>query len=625
MGNSNIRILFGLILVLCLSLVPVIAISLPLDVQRAAFIKAEYALNHNRRIEFFLLSNSLRGYPLYPYLLYADIYKNMDNLPEREVASFLQSYADTPLAGRVREAWLTELARQKKWPLFIKYYHPTEDLELQCNYLQALNETKNFTAANQFMQNLWLTGATLPDSCETIFATAYKAGKINPESIWARARLAIANNNQELISKLMGWLPAKQQEQLKLWQQVVAKPDLVAQKELFQEQDPNTKEILLDGFNRWAKKDPKKLSNVWQQIKNNYSLDEKEQQTIQKTIAIALARENDPNAASWLATIKPEYVDQRLREWRVRNALAKNDWKKALDWIAQLSPEERVTSIWRYWYARALAMTGQQAPAQEIYKDLAKKVDYYGLLASQQLHQPYKPDNVALSVDPRVIAQVQNIPAIQRAKELLALKRIVDARREWQWASDEMNKNQLRVATQLAYQMNWYDRAIVNAAKAGDWNNLMVRFPLAYPGEIKTAAKKAEINPAWVYAIMRQESNFMPDAKSEVGAIGLMQLMPSTAKIFAKKNISEQELLNSKTNINLGTLYLKELSDWSKGNLLTASAAYNLGPTRLRKWVVLYKTMPQDIWVEILPWQETRDYVKAVLLNTTIYEQKLKS
>jgi len=617
------RTFIRIIVIFCLGVLPVAAAPKNLTFQRAAFLQAENALRHGQSSQFLIFSNLLRNYVLYPYLIYDSLSLRLPQLPEKEVASFLQTYADTPLADRLRDQWLMVLATQKQWPLFLKYYQTSDSAVLQCNYVQALLNTGNTAAAFHLLPTLWQSGATQPAGCEPAFVLWYKSGAVSQALIWQRVRLAIASGNSAVLNELAAWSSPAQQAQIKLWQKVSKNPALVSKVNLFQPLSSNMQEIVVDGFMRWAKANPQQLSGAWSQLKDSYHFNAATQQKIQAAIAVGLARSNDPNAASWLATVNLAAADQVTQEWGVRTALAKQNWPLIIARIKQLSPQDQAKPIWRYWSARALAAQGQVQAAQTIYSDLAKQVDYYGLLASQQLKQAYAPANFYLPVSASTLDEVAALPAIQRAGELYALERAPDARREWQWALDEMTAKQLAAATQLAYQWRWYDRALVTAAKAGDWNDLDVRFPLAYRAEIVNFAKQIGLNPAWAYAIMRQESNFMADAKSSVGAIGLMQLMPNTARIFAKFNVNEYELLDSATNINLGTQYLKQLAGWYNGNLVMATAAYNLGPTRLKKWLPLYKVLPTDIWVEILPWQETRNYVKAILLNMAIYQKKL--
>lgn len=346
-------------------------------------------------------------------------------------------------------------------------------------------------------------------------------------------------------------------------------------------------------------------------------------------LAIELARKHDPRAAMLLAQIPPAYVDHIVREWRVRTAIFQHNWPAVNMAIAQLTPEEQATTCWQFWHAYAAAQTHNVALAQMIYHKLANQVDYYGLLASQQLGQPYRPQNIAYPMSAATLTQVERLIAIQRAHELYNIHLLPDARREWDWQIGNLTKPQLRMAAYLAYAWGWYDRAIIAAAKGGDRNNLTVRFPLGYAQEIISTAKEFSVDPAWVFAIMRQESSFMADAKSSVGALGLMQVMPQTARLIAMNiNLVMQKktdyaLLDADINIRLGSAYLKQLLGWYKGNYAMATAAYNVGPGALHKYLAAYNAQGPDIWIENLPWHETRDYVKSVLLAMAIYQQKI--
>ncbi len=617
------RYFISFCLALCISILALPVNGADFASQRILFLQASEALHEGKRTEFDTLSSNLKTYPLYPYLVYADLSQRLNQNPQQEINNFLQTYNDTPLEPMLRKNWLQQLASQKNWPLFLKYYDQTEDQCLQCLHLQALLATGQRQTAFQIMPKLFMTGSTMPIGCETAFAEWRNSGGLTPDRIWERATLAIDKHNYALINTLILWLPKTQATLLKLWERVAKNPHLVMQTKLFLPVNATTQQILQDGIIRLAQKEPQIAANIWPSLQTAYHFDEDGQQPIIRAIAINFAKNNNPAAQGWLALIKPAYVDQATREWSLRSSLVHSDWKQASYWLQQLLPEEDITNSWRYWQARTLAMTGKTAQAQTIYNNLTKQVDYYGLLASQQLHQPYRPPSSGGSTNPDLINQVNNNPAIQRARELYALQLIPESRREWQWAIEDMDQTHLQAAEELAKQYHWYDRGIITAAKAHDYNNIPVRFPLAYAPEVLASAKQAGIDPAWVFAIMRQESSFITDARSCVGALGLMQLMPHTAKMLANFQVDEYALLDYKTNIHLGTLYLKQMLDWYDGNMIMATAAYNLGPTRLKKWLPLYKTVPTDVWVEVLPWKETRDYVKAVMLNKAIYQQEL--
>lgn len=345
--------------------------------------------------------------------------------------------------------------------------------------------------------------------------------------------------------------------------------------------------------------------------------------------AIDLARKHDPQAAIALANIPATLTNHTVREWRVRTAIFQQNWPAVNRTIAQLTPEERATSCWQYWHAYALARENNNNAAQIIYQQLSEQVDYYGLLASEQLHQPYQPKNVIYPVNAEDLAQLENLTTIQRAHELYILNFLPDARREWDWKINSLNKTQLRAAAYLAAQWQWHDRAIIAAAKAGDKNALALRFPLAYARSITIAAKQFSLDPAWIFAIMRQESGCMPDAKSAAGALGLMQVLPKTAKtsllppiLLRGEPINTGSLLDVNTNILLGSAYLKQLLGWFHNNITMATAAYNIGPTAIQKYLPAYSRLGSAAWIETLPWRETRDYVKSVLLARAIYQQK---
>lgn len=593
--------------------------------QRAMFLQAKMDLANGNYAGFSQLSEQLKDYSLYPYLRFADLEQQLDQLSEEQVVEFMDEYADTPLANKLREDWLDTLAEQQKWPLFIKYYQQTSNVQLQCGYLQALlasgNEEQVFKAAPK----LWLVGHAQPAACESVFFAWQKSGKLPQELLWKRIELAFDRNNSVLITQLAPWLPSAAQAQVKLWQQVRINPGLVTQADLFTPFNYRTKQILLDGIDRLAKKNPDQVVELWPTLQTTYSFDVSDQQKIIRMIAVALARNTDTDAMAWLEKIEPAYVTQVAGEWRIRIALLNKDWEQVNHWISKLNPSEQQTNAWRYWHARALAELGRAEAARAIYQSLATQIDYYGLLASQQLHQAYSPANRTIAVNDQMITKLANAPALQRAHELYILNMQADARREWQWQMAKIDKTQLAAAAQLAAQWHWYDRMLVTAGKANLQNDIALRFPLAFRQEILTAAKQTGLDPSWLFAIMRQESAFIPDVKSSVGALGLMQLMPKTAELLMNSlhlNI-DNNLLNANTNIQLGSHYLKDLSVRFAGNKTIATAAYNLGPTRLKKYMPLYEQLGQDIWVEILPWQETRGYVKNVMLNRAIYQQQL--
>jgi soluble lytic murein transglycosylase len=607
-------------LILWLSHYPILVYADESHAQRHLFWQARQSLLSKQYQQFEQLRAHLKDYPLYPYLRYIKLkqqalaYQN-----EEEIDDFLETYKNTPLAPKLRAECLSNSAKNRDWPRFIHYYQPIYGATLQCYYFNALLATKQNRVAYQAIPDLWLHLNSPPYVCRTVFSRWENAGGLNRDLIWKKLTAAIQHDNVSLIQHLAQFLPSQERQRVKLWYRVHHHPLLIEQSEQFDIKDKTDRKILLYGMHRLANKEPNEFAELWPLLNKMYALTAPEKQTLLSDLAIALARRADFSASDWLKQVKPFYTDTILREWRVRNELLKGNWKQTLYWIDHLSRSEQKQPCWRYWRARALAETQQTQAATAIYQALAKEVDYYGVLASQRLKQTYHPtikriwgDNVAL----------QRNDAIQRAQELYALGFTGDARREWQWALTRLSRPQREAAAQLAKKWKWYDLAIIGAAKANIHNDVKLRFPMAYRPSVLSAARTMHLNSAWIWAIMRQESAFMWNAKSSAGALGLMQIMPATGRDLAKNpHLHSLRLLDPELNIRLGSTYLKRLLETFKGNAVLATASYNVGPGRIKHYQALYQRLPRDVWVEILPWKETRDYIKSVSLARSIYSQ----
>ncbi|MFZ0219512.1 MAG: transglycosylase SLT domain-containing protein [Candidatus Aquirickettsiella sp.] len=589
------------------------------DQQRKLFWQARKLLINKHYQQFSALKVKLKNYPLYPYLIFIKLKQQWPSANNGEIDEFLQTYNDTPLAVRLRAEWLGYLAKKQDWNHFIHYYQPIYGAPLQCYYLQSLLVTQQKSLAFKKIATLWLEVNSPPSVCRKIFGRWEQAGGLNSDLIWKKLDRAMTKNNLHVIQHVAQFLPSAQRQQVKRWYQVQRHPLLIEQSDQFDPDNTLDRRILLFGMKRLANKDPIELVENWSQLSKTYDLNEAEQQTILADLAVGLARRGHYAAGEWLKKIKPTYANASLREWRVRNSLLSQQWSKVLYWLDHLSRKEQQQACWRYWRARALAETQQIAAANNIYTSLAKEVDYYGVLASQRLKLNYHPTTCRIVGDRQALNK--NL-AIQRAKELVALGFVGEARQEWLWALNSLSVPERQAAAQLAKQWGWYDLAIVGASKAKIHNDVKLRFPFAYRRSVLAAARKTHLNSAWVWAIMRQESAFMWNAKSSAGALGLMQIMPSTGKQLARSlALRRVDLLDPEQNIRLGSIYLRQLLKLFDGNATLATASYNVGPNRIKHFQGLYQRLPKDVWVEILPWKETRDYVKSVRLARSIYNQ----
>jgi soluble lytic murein transglycosylase len=624
MKNTKFKKIFPLVFLSLVSFASFAATALTLQDQRELYLRARQALQQDKKPYFFSLAKQLKNYPLYPYLVYAELLPRLPSLPENEVANFLKQYQDTLIATRLRSQWLQVLAQQKQWPLFFTYSAPSIDPNIVCLTWQAKIATGK---ANQIWSELsavWLTGQKLPDSCGPVFSLAQQQGKLTSDLIWQRLQLAFDAKNFSLIPYLAALLPQDQRGWVDVWRRANEEPNLVMRPPLVNNDNMYSNRIIVDALQDLAKDDSAKAINAWQSLSQSHHFTSDQQQQVTRAIALDLAAEHAPGASRWLDQVNSKTADKKVREWRIRTAIFNGDWKAVLAKIDDLPQDEKNTPIWRYWSARANEVLGKATLAQVEYAKLAQERHYYALMASLHLRKPYRVQGSTAALNEKAMMQVFKKPGIQRAYELYALDMPGLANAEWQFALQKMDPEELYYAAKLAQQWGWTNQALFTASKAAHQDDLSLRFPLLHSQSILAAARQRQMDPAWSYAVIRQESAFAPKAQSGAGALGLMQLLPTTAKSLAARGqkITPKTLTEPTTNIQLGTAYLNKILQAYKGNVFLATAAYNVGFGRLRTYIPS-QPMPADIWVDTLPWHETRDYVKNVIAYMVIYQQRL--
>ncbi len=619
----------ALVLFSCLWLVTAVADDKALEketTQQATFKQAEKALSKGKQEQFETLSQSLKDYPLYPYLQYDALTKNLKKTNSKQIDAFLKANADSPLAYRLRGKWLNYLFKAKRWPAILRYYQPSKKVDLQCIYLTALVETGQRERAYKQVPSIWETGRSLPNDCDDLLKGWIKNNKLTPELAWQRFQLAMQSRNSRLGKYLVRHLSEQDQMVAKQWIKIYKNPKLITKDGAIDNSNAKINLGVVYGIKRLARKDPDLLIKNWQAILKRFSLTKAQRQQALRAIAITLAATGHPQAMVWLTKNNDSNADKYTLEWQLRTALKKQDWQAVLKIASNLPRNESIEPIWQYWQARAFEKTGNKSKAKAIYKTLSKERNYYGFLASYRLKTKYQIKNTPLVVSGKNIEKLEKIPGIKRAKELYQMGRFLDARREWNAAMKNMTPEQLKTATVLAQYWNWHDRSILTNNKTQHKDAIAMRFPLGFKEEVLEAADQEDIDPAWLFAVIRQESAFISDIGSRAGAVGLMQLMPGTAKHVSRTlrvnydNI--YDILNSETNIRFGSHYLKRMYNKYKNPVL-ATASYNAGPGNVKKWLKKRNNMAADIWVETIPFKETRNYVKNVMTYTLIYQQQL--
>lgn len=598
-----------------------------LSLMRLRFLQAETAYAKGQNELYQKLKTELLHYPLYPYLLAGEYEDHIHHLTLEEFQAFMNAHYDTPLAEPLRGQWLNAKAKQEDWAGFLKAYIPTEDVNQQCQFLWAeFNTRANKTAILEQILPLWLSGKDRPKACEAVFREWEKSPLMTRPVLWQKIKLAMQAGNIKLARYLKQFLGKEEYQLVELWITVHHNPYLVTQEKYFLSNNPAILEIISDAVSKIAQNKPESALRIWQQIGRQYPFQERHWGHVVREIALAFAVQKHPLAEKWLSEVPDVYATAAVHEWRLKIALAKEDWNNILLWTRRLPDTMANHEAWQYWQARALEKLNRQPESQTLLNKLAQSRSYYGFLASQKLQKPYYFAHQKFVLDANHLLSIASKGAIQRAKELISLGRDAKARAEWLFSTQLMNDKERHAAAALAIHWGMPNWSILALSKASNKQDLELRFPLVYREPIIQQAKLHQIDPAWVYAVTRQESAFMNNARSSAGAMGLMQLMPGTAHLVAKKNQmplrNQAAILEPHTNIQLGTRYLRMMLDNYENHPVLATAAYNAGPGRVKKWLPNVE-MAADTWIETIPFKETREYVKNVLTYTIIYQQLL--
>lgn len=596
--------------------------------QRQLFEDAEHALMRGNMGTYHRLERQLQNYPLYSYLKFEEIKRNLDHENYKVVQRFLNDYPDTPIASRLQYLWLKSLAQKRQWGMLIDNFYYTNDVNLKCDFARALLEEKQSERAFNVLDGIWLTGRALPSRCNYPIDKWFTAGQLSQDKVWERIRLAMQSRRTTLALSLSKYVDPKDRVWVGIWAKVQRDPEFVSQLYArFKDTDSQfLRWVIGDGLRRMSSSDALAAAQLWYKWRNKLKFSDNEKDRIERRLTLALISSDPDSGKDWLKQLEVDADDYRINELYTLNALQDQDWETALDWINHMSDDEKQSDRWRYWRGRALEAMGRPDEARDVYLLNADSRNYYGFLSADRAGMDYQFDHRPISFSSGELLPIERIPAIERARELFALNRLVDARREWSFALQQLDKTQMLKAAQLAYDWNWHDRAIITLAHAKYWDDLEKRFPLAHQDLVISYAQKQNINPAWAFAIIRQESAFIDDARSHAGAMGLMQLLPRTARQIARSlqlRFHRNDLLDVDTNVRLGIKYLKKVENIFKGNKVLATAAYNAGDARVRQWLPKDGFLPADVWVEMVPFNETRDYLKRVMTYTVIYEERL--
>lgn len=596
--------------------------------QRERFVTAERALEAGRLDEFDRLRESLRGYPLYPYLELADLNRRFNTRTDVQIAEFLSEFDGQPVSWRLRGRWLRRLAAQQKWSLFAAHFRTTRSTDLRCLAVTALLNIGDEAAAFDLVERLWLHGKSQPDECDHGFKVWREAGELSPDRVWARIELAMDAGQTGLARYLKRFLPEQERPAVDQWLRLAQRAAAVVEAGTGQTTDERLHGIRVWALLKLATTEPERAPGALSKLRDANVVDETDAARVAERIALSFAYRHDERANAWFARVRSSQLSERGQDWRILSALRAGLWQVAHDAITDLPESKRQDERWRYWLARALAALGRTPEATNLLSGLSRERNYYGFLASDILEQPYALNEQPLAFSNDELSDIARHPGVLRAREFFRLKRWVEARREWVEVakSVELPIERAKLAW-IAHQWRWHDRAILTVASTPYLDDLVLRFPTPYMDFVSHEAKHNQLDSAWIFALVRQESAFIPDARSSTGALGLMQIMPATGRYIAQKTGHEgfrtNALLAPQLNVRFGTWYLHQLWRSNGNHPVLATAAYNAGPRRVRRWLPDSDSMAADIWIDTIPFTETRKYVRRVMTYMAIYQHNL--
>lgn len=602
-----------------------------LPYQRELYTLATAALERRDLNEYQNLLPQLADYALLPYLEYRDLSPRLALLPQAEVERFLQKHAGTYLAGRLEREWVATLAQQERWAEVVRFHNPRNTtVELSCQALQARLANGDQSALND-VAALWNVARSQPDVCNPVFDAWIAAGLLTPDIAWQRFSSAVKSRQTALARFIARDLPPREKALADTFLAVDESPELLRDAPRFNTGAAELREIVLHGLQRLALVDARLAMELASTYATSHAFTEAEQLQTQRYAVMRMLTQGHGGEAESLLMATPALITDAPVEWILRDALKQQDWARIETWLRLLPDTTRAAERWQYWQARTLHQQGSTeaaSAANNIYQALAQNRSFYGFLAADLLGLDYALVDRPVVVDQAELDALASLPALERAHELLLVGEEVNAQFEWEHATRALPKEQIPATGKLAESWAWYRNGIQAMIQVSYWDDLQLRFPLAYQALVGQAAAEHEMPSHFLYAIARQESAFIQDARSSAGAMGLMQLMPATAHEAAGKagmSITTDDLLQPAINIRLGSRYLAQLLDQFGGNRILAAAAYNAGPNRVRQWLNQEggSRVPFDIWIETIPFAETRSYVQNVLAYAVIYGYRM--
>ena len=596
-----------------------------LSAERRQYEAAMRAVDKGRWTEYEQLRPALDQYPLAIYLDYFQLTRQPRDVRPADALRFISRSADSPLPNRFSNLYLRQAGREQRWQDFLQVRpDEPEGIELKCYYFRARLAAGDSDIAWDGARRLWDAGESRPNACDPLFAAWLKSGQLTDEVVWSRQLKAFDARQRSLLA----YVAKQASPQLAPWADkllaVYLQPEKIRQQAL-PASSPYSADIASHGLVLLARYNPEKALQYWRDYQAELDFSAGQVRLVESAIALQGLFARTQDLSPWLHGALDRLDDDKLVEIRLRWALAEQDWETLAQTLPLLSDSGRQAEVWRYWQAVLAEREGDTQRAEALFTALGGERSYHGFLAADRVGRAYSFNHQTPVLDAATASALQQLPVVQRVGELNFHEDWNLAHSEWYYllqASEDKTRNQQ--LAQLASQRGWYRMAIDAASRAQAWDALELRFPTPYRSTFQHYGQARQVPSTELMAIARRESAFYPQAQSPVGARGLMQLMPATGQQVASalgQRGGSAELFEVDHNVLLGSAYYRQLLDRFGGNRVFALTAYNAGPHRVDRW--RHKRgegVPVDVWIDTIPYKETREYVQAVLFYNVVFQ-----
>lgn len=611
-----------------------------LDELRTRFNKWQSSYQSLTNIEQQKLLDSLKDYPLYPYVQYQYMNANMATLTVKDVNNFVKNNSDFPLASSLMQNYIAQLNKQQQWDE-VKKLDIDKSIASRCSYQYALLKLGEKKLAFEPIKSIWLSADDLPSACNPIFDQWSNSGEKTANLILLRIELVLKKNNIKLARHLTEQLPDSYKTLKSNLLALYSNPNTLP--EFAKKISPTSfsQNIINLSFARFASQDPDKAKGLIPTIVKQQKLSANDENTMYRTIANNYFKDSATDKQiEWRRNFIAKDRNTLQIEREIRLSLKNNKLKDVAYWLNLLSPQDKLKDEWQYWQAMTLINNNKVKEANDILNNLQKSRGFYAMYSAQQLKKPFNYNfNYSIidgisseKVSTILNKQYDNDPIIKRIEELRYWHMLPEATREWRnYLYSNINNKKYPELARYSYNKGWAEHSVQATIAGKLWDNWLERFPVIYQDIFTKSLATKAIPLSYSLAIARQESALDATVQSPAGARGLMQLMPATAKDSAKKvgNLaynSADQLYDPAINIELGTYYLDYVYKLFDNNRILASAAYNAGLNRVTRWLKESNgQLDAAAFIESIPFTETRNYVKSVLVYDYIYELMLNN